>query len=160
MHHLSSGVQNGIARWTDSADSHRLAGSLLLLLLTSASAECSVWVWAAPATNNHESQSSLRPSLEKSFTSDQTGLTTNQSTGTTKLTNERGDTQGPGYPESSHSANNIVPHQSMARLNLENIYHYFKWLFIFTMKIEDCLCLTIKFLPHQFPLPVLPLKLN
>ena len=25
MHHLSSGVQNGNARWTDSADSHRLA---------------------------------------------------------------------------------------------------------------------------------------
>ena len=71
-----------------------------------------------------------------------------------------GTTKDLVYPESSHSANNIVPHQSMARLNLENIYHYFKWLFIFTMKIEDCLCLTIKFLPHQFPLPVLPLKLN
>ena len=57
--------------------------------------------------------------------------------------------------KAANSANNIALHQSMARLNLENIYHYFKWLFIFTMKIEDSLYLTIRFLIHQFALPAL-----
>ena len=61
--------------------------------------------------------------------------------------------------KAANSANNIALHQSMARLNLENIYHYFKWLFIFTMKIEDSLYLTIRFLIHLFALPAFTTEL-